>query len=93
MTQPVRTEKRRGTLPLDSPINIKDFSYLTFDVYVEGDKADTCALGNLYVELWDTETHPKRLYQRQGACKAVMSHGAGNRAASGAVGTPYGGCC
>lgn len=52
-------EKRRGTLPLDSPINIKDFSYLTFDVYVEGDKADTCALGNLYVELWDTEKHQK----------------------------------
>ena len=47
-------EKRRGTLPLDSPINIKDFSYLTFDVYVEGKKTDTCALGNLYVELWDT---------------------------------------
>lgn len=52
-------EQRRGTLPLDSPINIKDFSYLTFDVYVEGDKADTCALGNLYVELWDTESHQK----------------------------------
>lgn len=47
-------EQRRGTLQLDSPINIKDFSYLTFDVYVKGDKADTCALGNLYVELWDT---------------------------------------
>lgn len=47
-------EQRRGTLPLDSPINIKDFSYLTFDVYVEGKKTDTCALGNLYVELWDT---------------------------------------
>ena len=52
-------EQRRGTLPLDSPINIKDFSYLTFDVYVEGDKADTCALGNLYVELWDTESYQK----------------------------------
>ena len=47
-------EKRRGTLPLDSPINIKDFSYLTFDVYVEGEPTDTCALGNLYVELLDT---------------------------------------
>lgn len=47
-------EQRRGTLPLDSPINIKDFSYLTFDVYVEGKQTDTCALGNLYVELWDT---------------------------------------
>lgn len=52
-------EKRRGTLPLDSPINIKDFSYLTFDVYVEGKQTDTCALGNLYVELWDTESHQK----------------------------------
>lgn len=52
-------EQRRGTLPLDSSINIKDFRYLTFDVYVEGDKADTCALGNLYVELWDTEKHQK----------------------------------
>ena len=52
-------EQRRGTLPLDSPINIKDFSYLTFDVYVEGDKADTCALGNLYVELLDTDNNQK----------------------------------
>ena len=52
-------EQRRGTLPLDSSINIKDFRYLTFDVYVEGNKADTCALGNLYVELWDTEKHQK----------------------------------
>ena len=52
-------EQRRGTLPLDSPINIKDFSYLTFDVYVEGKKTDTCALGNLYVELLDTESHQK----------------------------------
>lgn len=52
-------EKRRGTLPLDSPINIKDFSYLTFDVYVEGEPTDTCALGNLYVELWDNQGHQK----------------------------------
>lgn len=52
-------EQRRGTLPLDSPINIKDFSYLTFDVYVEGDKADTCALDNLYVELLDDQGHQK----------------------------------
>ena len=52
-------EQRRGTLQLDSPINIKDFSYLTFDVYVKGDKADTCALGNLYVELWDTKGNQK----------------------------------
>ena len=52
-------EKRRGTLPLDSPINIKDFSYLTFDVYVEGEPTDTCALGNLYVELLDDQGHQK----------------------------------
>lgn len=53
-------EQRRGTLPLDnSPINIKDFRYLTFDVYVEGEKADTCALDNLYVELLDTDNHQK----------------------------------
>lgn len=48
-------EKRRGTLPLDSSINIKDFRYLTFDVYVEGKQTDTCALGNLYVELLDDQ--------------------------------------
>ena len=52
-------EKRRGTLPLDSPINIKDFSYLTFDVYVEGKQTDTCALGNLYVELLDDQGNQK----------------------------------
>ena len=52
-------EKRRGTLPLDSPINIKDFSYLTFDVYVEGEPTDTCALGNLYVELLDDQGNQK----------------------------------
>ena len=52
-------EQRRGTLPLDSPINIKDFSYLTFDVYVEGKQTDTCALGNLYVELWDDQGNQK----------------------------------
>ena len=47
-------EKRRGTLPLSTPINIGQYSYLTFDVYVEGKTTDTCALGNLYVELLDT---------------------------------------
>lgn len=52
-------EQRRGTLPLDSPINIKDFSYLTFDVYVEGKTTDTCALGNLYVELLDDQGNQK----------------------------------
>ena len=52
-------EQRRGTLPLDSSINIKDFRYLTFDVYVEGEPTDTCALGNLYVELWDDQGNQK----------------------------------
>ena len=52
-------EQRRGTLTLDSPINIKDFSYLTFDVYVEGKPTDTCALGNLYVELLDDQGNQK----------------------------------
>ena len=47
-------EQRRGTLPLSTPINIGQYSYLTFDVYVEGKTTDTCALGNLYVELLDT---------------------------------------
>lgn len=47
-------EQRRGTLPLSTAIDIGQYSYLTFDVYVKGDKADTCALGNLYVELLDT---------------------------------------
>lgn len=47
-------DKRRGTLTLDSAINISPYSYLTFDVYVQGKQTDTCALSNLYVELWDT---------------------------------------
>lgn len=46
--------QRRGTLTLDSAINISPYSYLTFDVYVQGKQTDTCALSNLYVELWDT---------------------------------------
>ena len=52
-------EQRRGTLPLSTAINISQYSYLTFDVYVEGKQTDTCALGNLYVELLDTESHQK----------------------------------
>ena len=59
-------EKRRGTLPLDSPINIKDFSYLTFDVYVEGEPTDTCALGNLYVELLDDQGNQKGCINSKG---------------------------
>ena len=47
-------DQRRGTLTWDSAINISPYSYLTFDVYVQGSPTDTCALSNLYVELWDT---------------------------------------
>lgn len=46
--------QRRGTLTWDSAINISPYSYLTFDAYVQGKQTDTCALSNLYVELWDT---------------------------------------
>lgn len=47
-------DQRRGTLTWDNAINISQYSYLTFDVYVEGNQEETCALSNLYVELWDT---------------------------------------
>ena len=47
-------DQRRGTLTWDSAINISPYSYLTFDVYVQGSLTDTCAMSNLYVELWDT---------------------------------------
>ena len=46
--------ERRGTLTWDSAIDISKYSYLTFDVYVQGNQNDTCSLSNLYVELWDT---------------------------------------
>ena len=46
-------DKRRGTLTLDSVQDISKYSYLTFDVYVVGEQSETCALSNLYVELWD----------------------------------------
>ena len=46
--------ERRGTLTWDSAIDISKYSYLTFDVYVQGKTTDTCSLSNLYVELWDT---------------------------------------
>ena len=45
--------ERRGTLAWDTAIDIRQYSYLTFDVYVKGDSKETCALSNLYVELWD----------------------------------------
>lgn len=47
-------DQRRGTLTLDDVQDIGKYSYLTFDVYVQGNQTDTCALSNLYVELWDT---------------------------------------
>lgn len=47
-------DQRRGTLTWDTAIDISPYSYLTFDVYVQGSLTDTCALSNLYVELWDT---------------------------------------
>ena len=46
-------DQRRGTLAWDTAIDIRQYSYLTFDVYVKGDSKETCALSNLYVELWD----------------------------------------
>lgn len=46
-------DQRRGTLAWDTAIDITKYSYLTFDVYVEGQLSETCALSNLYVELWD----------------------------------------
>ena len=47
-------DQRRGTLTWDTAIDISPYSYLTFDVYVQGESTETCALSNLYVELWDT---------------------------------------
>lgn len=47
-------DQRRGTLTWDTAIDISKYSYLTFDVYVQGESSETCALSNLYVELWDT---------------------------------------
>ena len=59
-------DKRRGTLPLSTAIDISQYSYLTFDVYVEGNKTDTCALGNLYVELWDDQGNQKGCIDSKG---------------------------
>ena len=46
-------DQRRGTLAWDTAIDITKYSYLTFDAYVVGQSSETCALSNLYVELWD----------------------------------------
>lgn len=51
-------DKRRGTLACGT-IDITKYSYLTFDVYVKGDRSETCALSNLYVELWDDTGNKK----------------------------------
>lgn len=59
-------EQRRGTLPLSTAIDIGQYSYLTFDVYVEGKQTDTCALDNLYVELWDDQGHQKGCINSKG---------------------------
>lgn len=59
-------EQRRGTLPLSTAIDISQYSYLTFDVYVEGKQTDTCALGNLYVELWDDQGYQKGCINSKG---------------------------
>lgn len=59
-------EKRRGTLPLSTAIDISQYSYLTFDVYVEGEPTDTCALDNLYVELLDDQGHQKGCINSKG---------------------------
>ena len=52
-------DKRRGTLAWDTAIDIRQYSYLTFDVYVKGESSETCALSNLYVELWDNTGNNK----------------------------------
>lgn len=51
--------ERRGTLAWDTAIDIRQYSYLTFDVYVKGESSETCALSNLYVELWDDTGNKK----------------------------------
>ena len=65
---------RRGTLTCvdptasdpTAPINIRKYSYLTFDVYVEGQSSETCALSNLYVELWDTSDNQMGCLDQKG---------------------------
>lgn len=60
-----RTE-RRGTLTLDGVQDIGKYSYLTFDVYVKGDSKETCALSNLYVELWDEKDNQMGCLDQKG---------------------------
>lgn len=58
-TEPVSAarEKRYGILTLKDPINIKDKSFLTFQVYVaKEDGGGDLSLNNLYLELLDDQT-------------------------------------
>lgn len=54
-TQSAAREKRRGILKLETPINIKDMRFLTFQVYVDTTDGSEggLSLNNLYVELLD----------------------------------------
>ena len=53
-TQSAARDKRRGILTLESPINIKDMRFLTFQVYVDPkDHGGDLSLNNLYLELLD----------------------------------------
>lgn len=55
-TQSAAREKRRGILTLGKPINIKDMSFLTFQVYVSQKDGSDLSLNNLYLELLDEQT-------------------------------------
>ena len=55
-TQSAAREKRRGILTLENPINIKDMSFLTFQVYVSQKDGSDLSLNNLYLELLDNQT-------------------------------------
>ena len=55
-TQSAAREKRRGILKLETPINIKDMRFLTFQVYVSQKDGSDLSLNNLYLELLDNQT-------------------------------------
>lgn len=59
-------DQRRGTLTLDGVQDIGKYSYLTFDVYVQGKQEETCALSNLYVELWDEKGNQMGCLDKKG---------------------------
>lgn len=56
-TEPVSywRKKRYGILTLNNPINIKDMSFLTFQVYVSQKDGGELSLNNLYLELLDDQ--------------------------------------